>query len=281
MAYVLARADALSVLRLPVEGNGLRSIRRLTGVHRDTAARLTARAGERLRGATDRRFRNPALSRLQCDEIWTFVRKKQGRLRPEERDDAALGGQYLFVAPDEETKPVPSFVPGKRNTANTLALMHDPAGRLVVPPLFAPGPRPMPGADGWRAYPGAVDRASGGAVNHGTLIKDYTGSERPGRCGPPIATGATRTAIQGALDRPEIRTSHVERRNLSIRTSPRRFTRPALGFSKKLGNLAAAVSLYVARYNFCRMHGSLPGTPATAAGVAGHPWAMEERYEAE
>lgn len=134
----------------------------------------------------------------------------------------------------------------------------------------------MVSTDGWAAYPNAVDGAFGGGVDYGTLIKDFTESEQPGRYGPPIMTGASRRVIQGNFDRYEICTSHVERHNLSIRTFLRRFTRLALGFSKKLECLHAAIALYVAHYDFCRMHGSLPGTPAMAAGIAGHPWTLQE-----
>jgi IS1 transposase len=130
-------------------------------------------------------------------------------------------------------------------------------------------------------YPNAVDGAFGGAVNYGTLIKDYTESEQPGRYGPPIMTGATRNVIQGDFHKAEICTSHVERHNLTIRTFMRRFTRLALGFSKKLEPLAACISLYIAHYNYCRMHGSLPGTPAMAARLTGHPWTMDELFDAE
>ena len=281
MANVLMFHDQLAVLNHLVEGTSLRSITRLTGVHRTTIARLMLRTGERLRGFLDRRMVNLKLKHLQCDEIWTFVLKKQAQLKPAEREDPALGDQFLFVALDEETKLVPSFVLGKRNTENTEALMDDLAKRIVVPPLLQPGPRPMVSSDGWAAYPNAVDGAFGGGVDYGTIIKDFTESEQPGRYGPPEMTGAVRTVIQGAFSKWDICTSHVERHNLSIRTFLRRFTRLALGFSKKLENLAACVALYVAHYNFCRPHGSLLGTPAMAAKLTGHPWSMEELLEAE
>ncbi len=280
MAYVLTRQEALSVLHLLVEGNSLRSVQRLTGVHRDTVARLMVRVGERLRGVMDRRMVNLKLKHVQCDEIWTFCLKKQGKLKPQEVGNDRIGDQYLFVALDEETKLVPSFVLGKRNTENTEALMDDLARRIVVPPLLQPGPRPMVSTDGWAAYPNAVDGAFGGGVDYGTIIKDFTESEQPGRYGPPEMTGAVRTVIQGAFSKWDICTSHVERHNLSIRTFLRRFTRLALGFSKKLENLAACVSLYIAHYNFCRPHGGLLGTPAMAAKITGHPWSMEELLEA-
>jgi len=281
MAYVLTREESLSVLHLLVEGNGLRSIQRLTGVRRDTTARLMVRVGTRLRGVMDRRFRNLKLSHLQCDEIWTFVRKKQAQLKPAERDNPALGDQYLYIALDETTKMVPSFAIGKRTVETTELFMDDLAARIVVPDLLLPGPRPMISTDGFNAYPNAVDGAFGGGVHYGTLIKDFTESEQPGRYGPPEMTGAVRQVIQGAFGKWDICTSHVERHNLSIRTFLRRFTRLALGFSKKLENLTACVRLYIAHYNFCRVHGSLTGTPAMAAKIAGHPWTLAELYDAE
>ena len=96
------------------------------------------------------------------------------------------------------------------------------------------------------------------------------------RYGPPIITSETRQALSSGLNLSEICTNHCERHNLTIRTFMRRFTRLALGFSKKLPNLAAATALYIAHYNFCRWHGSLKMTPAMAAKMTGHPWTMEE-----
>src|SRR5207248_6289475 len=159
------------------EGNSLRSIRRLTGVHRDTVARLMVRVGGRLRGVMDRRFRGLELRHLQCDEIWTFVRKKQARLKPREIGNETIGDQYLFVALDEETKLIPSFAIGKRTADTTELFMDDLAKRIVVPPLFQFVPRPMISTDGWAAYPNAVDGAFGGAVDYGVTIKDYTETE--------------------------------------------------------------------------------------------------------
>ena len=280
MANVLMLHDRLAVLNLLVEGTSLRSVTRLTHVHRTTIARLMLRAGERCRAFMDRRMVGLNLNHVQCDEIWTFVLKKQGKLKPQEQGNDRIGDQYLFVALDEETKLVPAFVLGKRNTANTCALMNDLASRIVVPDLLLPCPRPMVSTDGWAAYPNAVDGAFGGAVNYGTKIKDFTESEQPGRYGPPELAATVRRVIRGAFDKRDICTSHVERHNLSIRTFLRRFTRLALGFSKKLECLEAAVALYVAHYNFCRMHGGLPGTPAMAARLTGHPWTMEELLEA-
>lgn len=276
---VLSREEQLSVLHLLVEGASLRSITRLTGIHRTTAIRLMVETGERCREFLDWRMRNLHLRHVQCDEIWTFVLKKQGRLTPQQILDTSIGDQYLFVALDEETKLIPAFVLGKRTAENAQMLMQELAERIVVPPLFRPEPRPIISTDGSTAYPNAVESAFGGAVNYGVLVKDYQQVEQPGRYGPPELVSATRRVINGNIDRYEICTSHVERHNLSIRTFLRRSTRLALGFSKKLEDLAAAVALYVAYCNCCWLHGALLGTPAMAARIAGHPWTLEELAE--
>src|SRR5205814_3569457 len=184
--------------------------------------------------------------------------------------------QFLFVALDQMTKLVPTFVVGKRTRQVTEAFALDLASRMVTPQLGGKGDRPLISTDGWRAYPGAIDLAFADTVRHGVLIKDYEQSEQPGRYGPPVLVGETRRPLSPGLNPAAICTSHVERHNLSIRTFMRRFTRLALGFSKKLPNLTAATALYVAHYNFCRWHGTLNKTPAMAAGLTGHQWTMIE-----
>jgi hypothetical protein len=182
---VLSRAEQLSVLNLLVEGASLRSITRLTGVHRTTTLKLMLRVGERCRGFLDRRMRNLSLNHLQCDEIWTFVRKKQGRLSAEESGDLGIGDQYLFVALDEQTKLIPTFLLGKRTAENAQAFMGDLSERVVTPQLHEAGPRPQVSTDGFAGYPLAVDLAFANTVSYDTLIKDYRESEQPGRYGPP------------------------------------------------------------------------------------------------
>ena len=272
---VLSRQQQLLVLNLLVEGNSLRSITRLTGIHRTTAIKLMVRVGRQCRAMLDRWMRNLTLAHLELDEIWTFVQKKQGRI-PVGVNHTTIGDQYLFVAIDEKTKLIPSHKLGKRTRETTEAFAEDLASRLALPDLFGPGPRPMVSTDGWKAYVGAIDESFAGRCDHGFLIKDYRNTDMPGRYGPPEMIGTERRVINGDIDENNICTSHVERHNLSIRTFLKRFTRLSLGSSKKLENLDAIIALYIAHYNFCRLHGSLPGTPAMAAQIAGHPWAMEE-----
>lgn len=227
---VLSRAEQVSVLHMLVEGTSLRSVTRLTGIHRTTILKLMMRAGDKLREFLDRRMRRLEVEHLQCDEIWTFCRKKQGKLMAHERDDETIGDQYLYIALDQKTKLVPSFVIGKRTKEMTEKFMLDLATRIVTPRIGEAGYRPIISTDGWRAYPGAVDLAFANTVRHGVLIKDYAEAEQPGRYGPPVLVSETRIPMSNDLDEDTICTSHVERHNLSIRTFMRRFTRLALGF---------------------------------------------------
>jgi IS1 family transposase len=294
---VLSREQQLRVLHLLVEGTSLRSVTRLTGVHRTTAMRLLVRAGRACRRLLDRRMVGLRLDHLECDEIWTFVLKKQAHLQGDEYQDETIGDQFLFVALDQTTKLIPAFRIGKRTAENTYDFMLELSKRLqgfgpaadpfaAVPfpdlrPRDADAWRPMVSTDGFVPYVGAVEEAFGGAADHGVIIKRYAdGAEQTGRYAPPEVVATERRPITKDLDPYSICTSHVERHNLSIRTFLRRFTRLALGFSKKLANLDAAVALYVAHYNFVRWHGSIKRTPAMAAGVTGHPWTLEELMEA-
>jgi IS1 family transposase len=272
----LSRQQQLIVLNMLVEGTSLRSIARLTGIHRSTTARLLLRVADQLRPFLDARMRNLQLNHLQCDEIWTFVRKKQGRLKPEEQDNISIGDQYLFVALDEETKLVPCFTLGKRNGATTKRFIDELAERVIHRESFQMGHHPQISTDGWRSYPNCIEDAFGSGADYGVIIKDFAETPQPGRYGPPVLVGTERRVINGTIRREEICTSHIERHNLSIRTFLRRFTRLALGFSKKLEYLDAATVLYFAHYNYVRLHGSLLGTPAMAARLTGHPWTMME-----
>ncbi|HEV3146657.1 MAG TPA: hypothetical protein VGZ47_22405 [Gemmataceae bacterium] len=269
---VLSREDQVSVLHQLVEGTSLRSTTRLTGIHRTTIMNLMVNIGERIRHWLNLRMTHLHLNHIQMDEIWTFVLKKQARVAPEDQDNPLIGDQYLFISLDEETKLVPSFLIGKRVSGITQTFVTDLQRRIV-----ASHRNPVRlSTDGWPAYPSAIDMSFGNSAEHGILIKDFAETEQPGRYGPPVVVGEHRISRSARLDQNEICTSHVERHNLSIRTFMRRFTRLALGFSKKLRNLEAATSLYVAHYNFCRWHGTLNRTPAMAAGLTGHPWTLGE-----
>jgi IS1 family transposase len=272
----LAVNKQLAVLHLLIEGNSIRSTERLTGVHRDTITNLLVVVGNFAGDMLYRRMQGLKLRHIEVDEIWTFVEKKQGHLRPLE-NDLLIGDQYVFVAIDQDTKLIPTFLIGKRTADNAERFMLDLAGRVVTPRPGQPRIKLQLSSDGFAAYPGAVDLAFADTVDYGVIVKDFKddGKEAPGRYGPPEMAGAKRQCVKGDFDPYSICTSYAERNNLTIRTFLRRFTRLSLGFSKKFDNLVAAVCLHMAHYNFCRRHGTLKMTPAMAAGVTGELWDLE------
>jgi IS1 family transposase len=269
--YVLTPDQKLQIIRLLCEGNSLRSISRITGVHRDTISRLLLTTGDKCRTFLDERMRGLRVKHLQIDEIWTFVQKKEAQIKQGENRQR-IGDQFLWVAIDQKTKLFCCYAIGKRSSEVANAFMLDLAGRIVTNV-------PQISTDGWNGYPQAISKAFGESVDYGVLIKDFEEPVQPGRYGPPVMVASERRLVMGGpeFDRRSICTSHVERNNLTIRTFMRRFTRLSLGFSKKLECLAAAVALHVAYYNFCWIHGSLEGsTPAMAAGVINELWTLED-----
>ena len=173
------------------------------------------------------------------------------------------------MAIDPDTKLVPAYRVGKRTRDNAVAFMTDLSERLTN--------RVQISSDALRSYVDAVERAFGADVDYGQIVKFYDAEPiGPGRYGPPRVTGAARTVIAGNPDQAHISTSHIERQNLTMRMSMRRFTRLTNGFSKKLENLQAAVALHFAHYNLVRLHKTLRVTPAMAANVTDRVWSLEE-----
>jgi len=271
MANALPRLKQQAIIHLLVEGNSIRSVERLTGVHRDTIMRLAVNVGGKCKKFLNAWLSNLKLRHVQADEIWTFVGCKQEKLKRALVINPTMGDQFLYVAFDQDTKLIASYAIGKRCTEVTQAFMYDLADRIVTD-------APQLSTDGWQAYPNAVKNAFGDEIAYGQIIKEFAEPIQPGRYGPPVLVASERRQITGLtdIDLKSICTSHVERNNLTIRTFLRRFTRLSLGFSKKLENLAAAVALHVAHYNFCRVHSTTRVTPAMAAGVTDHVWELEE-----
>jgi IS1 family transposase len=278
VANVLRREKQIEVLRLLVEGNSIRSTERLTGIHRDTIMRLVRRFGDACRSFLDESLAHLSLRHVQCDEIWTFVKKKQGHLRGNELRNDRIGDQYLYTALDTDTKLIASFTVGKRSSEMTYAFIADLEKRLVRQPL-ATSDSPQISTDGWGPYVPAIARSFVGSVRHGVLIKQYVNPES-GRYAPPNLVKTERHNVQGIRDLTTICTSHVERNNGTIRQWCKRFTRLTYAFSKRVENLAAAVALHVAFYNYCRIHRTLRCTPAMAAFVTDRLWSMGDLYDA-
>jgi IS1 family transposase len=241
----------------------------MTGVHKTTILKLLVEVGDQCARLLDERMRGLQCREIEADEVWSFVRKKQRKLTPEEKLNPELGDQCAFIALDPITKLVPVFMVGKRDGATTIRFVQELRDRLVN--------RIQMSTDAFRPYVEAVERAFGADIDYAQLIKAYEAENPgPGRYSPPKVTGVEKIQVAGRPEPSRICTSYVERHNLTIRMQLRRFTRLTNGFSKKLANLKAMLALYFAYYNFCRIHGSLRVTPAMEAGVADRVWDLRE-----
>ena len=251
-----------------VEGNSIRSTERMTDTHRDTIMRLMVEVGTGCATLANEQMRDLSCQRIEVDEIWSYVGKKQMHLKQGD-DRRRLGDQWTFVAIDPQTKLIPAYRVGKRTRDNAVAFMTDLSDRLSN--------RVQISSDSLRSYVDAVERAFGADVDYGQIVKFYDAEPiGPGRYAPPRVTGVERTVIAGNPDQVHISTSIVERQNLTMRMSMRRFTRLTNAFSKKLENLQAAVALHFAHYNLVRLHRTLRVTPAMAANVTDRVWSLEE-----
>jgi IS1 family transposase len=227
----------------------------------------------------DRTLRNLPSTRIECDEIWSFCYAKAKNVPEPHRGDFGFGDVWTWTAIDPDTKLVPSWLIGWRGDGEAEYFLRDLASRLTN--------RVQITTDGHPAYPDAIERAFGPNVDYAQLIKEYgvehseDQSPTARRYSPNKVTGETVRIINGDPDPERISTSYVERNNLTMRMQMRRFTRLTNGFSKKVENHAAQVSLHFMFYNFGRPHGSLGKnrTPAMAAGVANHVWTVQEIAE--
>ena len=267
----LSLARRTQIIGALVEGNSIRSTERMTDTHRDTVMRLMVEVGTGCAKIMNDEMRELTCKRVQVDEIWSYVGKKQRQVTRED-DKSLVGDQWTFVAIDADTKLIPAYRVGKRTKPNAIAFMTDLSERLAN--------RVQISSDALASYVDAVEQAFGADIDYGQAVKFYEAEPiGPGRYSPPKVARAERTAIAGTPDVAHISTSIIERQNLTMRMSMRRFTRLTNGFSKKVENHQAAVGLHFAHYNFVRLHKTLRTTPAMAAGVSSRLWALEELVE--
>lgn len=266
----LSLDKAIPALKLLLEGMSIRSVERVTNVHRDTILRLLVLSGKRCQNLMDEKITGIDVKDVQVDEIWGYVFKKEGHKWAHEKDIAEIGDAYCFVAVERETKLVLTHHLGKRDALSTDRFIHKLA-------LATSGNRYQLTSDGFKAYIKAVQMFLAGRVHFAQLVKVY-GASREGeqRYSPAEVVDAVPVKIFGKPDSDRICTSHIERANLSIRMGMRRMTRLTNGFSKKWENLEAAYSLWFAYYNFCRVHQTLRITPAMESGITDHVWSLPE-----
>jgi IS1 family transposase len=249
-----------------LEGMSVRAISRLTGLHKGTILGLMVSAAERAILQLDSKVRNISPKFVQMDEMWCFVHTREPHLRDTDPDE--WGSTMLWLALDSETKLIITHHIGPRNGINAHAFVSDLRSRTIG--------RYQVTSDAYNAYVGAMREYFGQNTHFAQLRKIYASGTGDGWYGSGDVVGAVPHVKIGRPDFARISTSHVERSNLSVRMHLRRFTRLTNAFSKKLENLKAVAALYVAYYNFCRLHQTLKTSPAVTAGLTDHVWSIAE-----
>jgi IS1 family transposase len=264
----LSTVERARVVASLVEGNSIRSTVRMTGIAKNTIAKLLVELGAACSKYQDETFRNLTCQRIQADEIWSYCYAKNKNVTLEIREkNPEAGDVWTWTAIDADTKLMLSWLVASRDLPSAKAFMQDVASRLAN--------RVQLTTDAYRLYLTAVDGAFGTEIDYSQLHKIYS-SETTGRYSPAVCIGCKKMEVSGEPDPKHVSTSYVERANLTIRMSIRRFTRLTNAFSKKIENHAAMVSLYFMFYNFGRVHQTLRVTPAMEAGIADHVWSIEE-----
>lgn len=260
----------VQIIGLLVEGNSMRATSRLTGCSINTVTKMLVDVGKACAEYQDKAFRDLTCKRIQCDEIWSFCYSKEKNIPKDHRGEFGYGDIYTWTAICADTKLVPSFLVGRRSAEYAHVFINDLQSRLKN--------RVQLTTDGHKVYLDAIESAFGGEIDYAMLVKVYepTHTEDQRKYSPVECTGAEVKCISGNPDKAHVSTSFVERQNLTMRMSMRRFTRLTNGFSKKVENLFYAVALHFMYYNFCRIHKTLRVTPAMEAKVTDRLWKIED-----
>jgi len=265
----LTTEKRVQVVAALVEGNSLRSVVRMTGVHRTTIQNLLIELGAACAAYQSETLRDLPCAKIQCDEIWSFCYAKEKNVPEEKKGEWGYGDVWTWTAIDADTKLIPCWHVGTRDAGAAYEFIHDLKSRLAS--------RVQLTTDGHKAYLRAVEDAFGCEVDYAMLVKMYGAPRgREAYYSPDKCTGCITIKVSGDPNPKDISTSFVERQNLTMRMGMRRFTRLTNGFSKKIQNHEAAIALHFMYYNFCRIHQTLRVTPAMAAGVTDHVWSLEE-----
>lgn len=268
----LSTEKRIAVVAALVEGCSIRSVCRMTGVAKGTVSKLLMDLG-----IACCQFQKDACVKLNCkrvqlDEIWSFCYAKAKNVPEEKRGEFGVGDVWTWTAICADSKLVLSWLIGDRDRSTAHEFIEDIKGRLAN--------RVQLTSDGLTHYLDAVAWSFGEDVDYSMLIKTYsstggtTSNEKkysPGKC-----NGSKKKAITGNPDPAHVSTSFVERQNLTMRMSMRRFTRLTNAFSKKIENHCAAIALHFMHYNFARVHQTLKTTPAMAAGIADRVWTIAD-----
>lgn len=275
MPNILRTEKRMQIISSLTEGNGIRATARMVGCSKNTVTKLLVDLGQACAEYQDEVLRDLTCKRLQVDEIWSFCYAKQKNIPASKHGKFGFGDVWTFVGICADSRLVPSWLVGSRDSGCAYEFMTDLAGRLSN--------RVQLTTDGHRMYLEAIEDAFGSEIDFAQLQKLYgSDPEAEKQYSPAKCLGCKAKRVQGLPDPEYISTSYVERQNLTMRMSIRRFTRLTNAFSKKVENHYHAIAIHFAYYNFCRPHRSLRTaknnriTPAMAAGVADRQWKIEK-----
>ena len=267
----LSTAQRVQILQMLCEGSSMRSIARVVDVSFNTVAKLLIDAGTVCSEYQDKHLKDLSCRRIQCDEIWSFCHAKEKNVPEDFKGMPGFGDVWTWTAICADSKLIPAWKVGDRGLDTAKDFINDLASRLLN--------RIQLTTDGHRVYADAVEDAFGSNVDYAMLIKLFGNEvdrDSKAKYSPAVCTGEIKQTIQGNPDEKHVSTSYVERQNLTMRMSMRRFTRLTNAFSKKLENHCHALALYFMYYNFVRIHKTLRSTPAMEAGVTDKLWSMED-----
>jgi transposase-like protein/IS1 family transposase len=263
----LSEEKLVLVLRMLLEGNSIRSVERITSIHRDTIMHSMVEVGQKCERFLAERIRGIDVEDVQADEIWSFVKMKEKTRILNNLPEDTLGDCYCYTAIERNTKLIVAWHVGKRCPDDTYTFAAKLRAATVGDFQLT--------TDGYTPYRTAVPEVFGHSLHFAQLIKEYGLSEDDSRYSPAVVTGITIKIRSGDPDAASICTSHVERHNRQIRMQTRRLTRLVDAHSKKWENHQAALALFFAYYNFCRVHSTIETTPAVASGLASEPWSVQ------
>lgn len=272
MANTLPPEKKITAVAMLAEGNSIRSIERMSGIHHDTIMRLGVRMGEGCQRIMDEKMRNLPCKVVQVDEVWGFIQMKQ-KTANRKGISTEAGDVWTWIALDAETKLVPTFAVGDRSQYMANAFIEDLSMRLSN--------RIQISTDALPAYRGAIERAFGCEVDYGSIIKTFshTNVDEQRRYSPAEVIKVDKKTVQGEPDTDLISTSYVEKQNHTLRMHCRRLSRLTNAFSKKIENFRAAVALHYAYYNFVKTHKTIRCAPAVEAGVLNSAWTVANLVE--
>lgn len=265
----LSMEKRTQIIGLLVEGNSLRATSRLADVSINTVTKLLVDIGTACQKYHDEHVKGLTTKRVQCDEIWSFVYAKEKNLPEKLRGKFGIGSIWTWVALDSDSKFVISWLVGNRDAEYARIFIKDVASRLSN--------RIQLTTDGLRAYLEAVEESFGANIDYAQLVKLYGPSlENETGYSPAECTGTKKEVVMGNPSINYISTSYIERQNLTMRMSLRRFTRLTNAFSKKIENHAHAIALHFMYYNFVRIHKTLRVTPAMELGLTNKLWSIQD-----